>query len=52
MGPGEWHAPESDGATTLTLKKGDMLIVPRGTPHKQSTEKSVTFYHISPGRSS
>ena len=40
-GPGEWLAPESEGATKMTLKKGDMLIVPRGTPHKRSTVESV-----------
>jgi quercetin dioxygenase-like cupin family protein len=48
MGPGEWHAPESEGSTTLTLKKGDMLVIPRGTLHKRSTTASVTFYLISP----
>ncbi len=48
IGPGEWHAPEADGATTLTLKKGDMLVIPRGTLHKRSTARSVTFYLISP----
>ena len=46
--PGEWVAPASDGATKLTLKKGDMLTVPRGTPHKRMTEGSVTFVLISP----
>ena len=46
--PGEWLSPASDGATTLTLKKGDMLTVPRGTPHKRSTAESVTFVLISP----
>ena len=45
--PGEWLAPMSDGATTLTLHKGDMLVIPRGTPHKRSTETSVTFVLIS-----
>jgi mannose-6-phosphate isomerase-like protein (cupin superfamily) len=45
--PGEWLAPASDGATTLTLKKGDMLVIPRGTPHKRSTEGSVTLTLIS-----
>jgi mannose-6-phosphate isomerase-like protein (cupin superfamily) len=45
--PGEWLAPASEGATSLTLKKGDMLVIPRGTPHKRSTEGSVTFYLIS-----
>jgi mannose-6-phosphate isomerase-like protein (cupin superfamily) len=45
--PGEWLAPASDGATTLTLKKGDMLVIPRGTPHKRTTEGSVTLTLIS-----
>jgi mannose-6-phosphate isomerase-like protein (cupin superfamily) len=47
-GPGEWLAPGSEGATTMTLKKGDMLVIPRGTPHKRSTAESVTFLLISP----
>ena len=46
--PGEWLAPAADGATTLALKKGDMLVIPRGTPHKRSTAESVTFTLISP----
>ena len=46
--PGEWLAPESEGATTMTLKKGDMLVIPRGTPHRRSTEGSVTLTLISP----
>ena len=41
--PGEWLAPVSEGASTVTLHKGDVLIIPRGTPHKRSTETSVTF---------
>jgi mannose-6-phosphate isomerase-like protein (cupin superfamily) len=45
--PGEWLAPASEGATSLTLKKGDMLVIPRGTPHRRSTEGSVTFTLIS-----
>src|ERR1700733_6261180 len=45
---GEWHAPEAQGATTLTLNKGDMLVIPRGTPHKRSTAGTVTFTLISP----
>ncbi|HVN93672.1 MAG TPA: hypothetical protein VMT38_08250 [Terracidiphilus sp.] len=52
IGRGEWHAPDADGATTLTLKKGDMLIIPRGTLHKRSTAQSVTLYLISPQGSS
>jgi mannose-6-phosphate isomerase-like protein (cupin superfamily) len=45
--PGEWLAPASEGATSMTLKKGDMLTIPRGTPHKRSTEGSVTLILIS-----
>ena len=45
---GEWLAPESEGATTITLHKGDMLVIPRGAPHKRSTAATVTFTLISP----
>ena len=45
---GEWLAPASDGAAIVTLHKGDMLIIPRGMPHKRSTAESVTFTLISP----
>jgi mannose-6-phosphate isomerase-like protein (cupin superfamily) len=45
--PGEWLAPTSEGATTWTLRKGDMLVIPRGTPHRRSTEGSVTLTLIS-----
>ena len=46
--PGEWLAPESEGAVTYTLKKGDMLVIPRGTPHKRKTAGSVTLLLVSP----
>ncbi|HUV68102.1 MAG TPA: twin-arginine translocation signal domain-containing protein [Terracidiphilus sp.] len=45
--PGEWLAPESEGATKMTLNKGDMLVIPRGTPHKRSTAGSVALTLIS-----
>jgi mannose-6-phosphate isomerase-like protein (cupin superfamily) len=47
-GPGEWLAPESDGATTYSLNKGDMLVIRRGTPHRRRTAEFVTFTLISP----
>jgi mannose-6-phosphate isomerase-like protein (cupin superfamily) len=47
--PGEWRAAESEGAITVKLNKGDMLVIPRGTPHRQSTPETVTFMLISPG---
>lgn len=46
--PGEWLAPISEGATKLTLKKGDTLVIPRNTPHRRSTSGSVTFTLLSP----
>lgn len=46
--PGEWLAPESEGATRLTLNKGDLLVVRRGTPHRRTTADSVTLLLISP----
>lgn len=49
IGPGEWRGPNVDGASRVTLNKGDRLIVPRGTPHKRSTSGSVTLILISPG---
>jgi quercetin dioxygenase-like cupin family protein len=45
--PGEWLAPASQGAATVKLHKGDMLVIPRGTPHKRTTADSVTFILIS-----
>ena len=47
-GPGEWLAPVSEGAARIAMKKGDMLVIPRGTPHKRVTADSVTLLLISP----
>jgi mannose-6-phosphate isomerase-like protein (cupin superfamily) len=46
-GQGEWHATGSTGSKSMVLGKGDMLLIPRGTLHKRSTEDSVTFLLIS-----
>ena len=46
-GPGEWHATGSTGSKSIMMVKGDMLVIPRGTLHKRSTEDSVTFMLIS-----
>lgn len=45
--PGEWLAPESEGAKIVILKKGDYLFVPRMTPHKRTTDDSVSLLLIS-----
>ncbi len=47
ISPGEWLAPESEGAEKVTLHKGDMLLVPRGTPHRRTTAGSVSLMLIS-----
>jgi mannose-6-phosphate isomerase-like protein (cupin superfamily) len=46
-GPNEWLAPSSTGSTTVTLHKGDILVIPKGTPHKRSTAESVTLSLVS-----
>jgi quercetin dioxygenase-like cupin family protein len=46
--PGEQLAPDSDGATKVTLNKGDIITIPRGTPHRRTTTASVTFLLLSP----
>jgi mannose-6-phosphate isomerase-like protein (cupin superfamily) len=44
--PGEWLAPSSEGFTSITLNKGDMLMIPRMTPHKRVTEGKVSLLLI------
>jgi mannose-6-phosphate isomerase-like protein (cupin superfamily) len=41
--PGEWRSDKIIGGTTFTLKKGDLIIVPRGTPHHRINTKGKTF---------
>jgi mannose-6-phosphate isomerase-like protein (cupin superfamily) len=36
--PGEWRSPRIIDGKTFDIKKGDLVIVPRGTPHQRSTE--------------
>jgi mannose-6-phosphate isomerase-like protein (cupin superfamily) len=35
--PGEWRSPRIVDGKTFEIKKGDLVIVPRGTPHQRST---------------
>jgi mannose-6-phosphate isomerase-like protein (cupin superfamily) len=35
--PGEWRSPHIIGGKDVEIKKGDLIIVPRGTPHMRST---------------
>src|SRR5437667_2038513 len=36
--PGEWRSPRIIDGKTFEITKGDLVIVPRGTPHQRSTE--------------
>lgn len=36
--PGEWRSPKILEGKTFEIKKGDLIVVPRGTPHQRSTE--------------
>jgi hypothetical protein len=35
--PGEWRSPRIVGGQSFEIKKGDLVVVPRGTPHQRST---------------
>ena len=35
--PGEWRAARISGGRTVDIRKGDLVVVPRGTPHMRST---------------
>lgn len=34
--PGEWKAKTVTGAQSVVIKEGDIVMVPRGTPHRRS----------------
>jgi mannose-6-phosphate isomerase-like protein (cupin superfamily) len=35
--PGEWRGPRIIGGKAVEVAKGDLIVVPRGTPHQRST---------------
>lgn len=41
--PGEWKSEKIIGGKTFTIKKGDLIVVPRGTPHQRINSKGKTF---------
>lgn len=41
--PGEWRAEKIIDGKTFTINKGDLIIVPRGTPHHRINTKGKTF---------
>lgn len=36
ISPGEWRAKSSTGGQRYEIKKGDVIVVPRGTPHQRT----------------
>ncbi len=38
ISPGEWRSKTVTGNQTIEVAKGDLIIVPRGTPHRRSTQ--------------
>lgn len=41
--PGEWKSNKIIGGETFIIKKGDLIIVPRGTPHQRIANKNAEF---------
>jgi len=35
--PGEWRSPRIIDGKSFEIRKGDLVVVPRGTPHQRST---------------
>lgn len=36
ISPGEWRAKSATDGTKVVIKKGDLIVVPRGTPHQRT----------------
>lgn len=36
ISPGEWRAKTATGGEKVTIKKGDLIVVPRGTRHQRT----------------
>jgi mannose-6-phosphate isomerase-like protein (cupin superfamily) len=47
ISPGEWRAKTATGGEKVTIKKGDLVFVPRGTRHQRTvTDKKFTMILI------
>lgn len=44
--PGEWKSKKINGGTTFAIKEGDLIIVPRGTPHQRNSIRGKQFTMI------
>lgn len=36
ISPGEWRSKTATGGQRVVIKKGDLVVVPRGTPHQRT----------------
>ena len=36
VSPGEWRAKTATGSQKVVIQKGDLIVVPRGTPHQRT----------------
>ena len=36
ISPGEWRSKTASGGQKVVIKKGDLIVVPRGTPHQRT----------------
>nr|HQU93987.1 cupin domain-containing protein [Pyrinomonadaceae bacterium] len=36
VSPGEWRSKTATGGQKVAIKKGDLIVVPRGTPHQRT----------------
>ena len=36
ISPGEWRAKTATGGQKIVIQKGDLIVVPRGTPHQRT----------------
>lgn len=46
VSPGEWRGTGITGGRTVELRPGDMIFVPRGTPHYRSTEGGAATFSV------
>ena len=47
IAPGEWRSKTGSGGQRVTIRKGDLIVVPRGTPHQRTvTGKGLSMILI------
>ena len=44
--PGEWKSKKINGGTTIRISHGDLIVVPRGTPHQRNSVDGKEFSMI------